>query len=542
MRIALSLLLISLTLQAHAFDEVGLFNENDTPESVENYTPEVAKASECHNVINPKKILLFIDTNSAYRELLRAKKAACNLGLHFETIPGEEISRKTGVALESFYILREQATYYEERCKKNTLSCNSAKLKEIQEKRDAAEKIAQTLGRTYAYYAPGAMNRLFERLNTQSAKVVSMVISGHHNEYGFWSEYLLTSKDYDEVYGVNGRSSPLSLELKEVLHDGGSFGNDFTSFSKGYQSLFSELSTLGLWGCSGVTIQKIKEFKKLFPSIKMIGGFNSSAPSSIRESSQNFLESFLNRSREIYSLHSPSEIKEALLSLRDFTQSFSGAYVSFDDNQQQYFLSVTGPAENRSKATVKYESLGSQLRCIGFLASLPKYIEQIERYDQGIDQIPVDNSNSRLWDIYFKLQINTDCYVETEYYDRYKSSRVGLLRFFDGVKKNFTQTFKRELDAAQNEMRWNFDINDTRMQRLLKSESLSSFIFNRNRAEIIALSNLLKTHQYNFSYPALMKLSVILKRYLIELHPEFTEMLAWHQYNPGSPPPVTDGR
>ena len=472
---------------------------------------------ECSHRVNSKRILFYFDLNSAYREMEIAKRVACELGLRFESYPSLADSRAAGIPYEKWEFARDRLGA----CRESKTCSTSERLKQLETEEADTKKEAETAAGPVAFVPAVEFNKKMVGFAKEGAKIVEMGVSGHHYEYGWWGDFLAGKVVAGALRG-------------DVFHETFLDQDDVTPTTRSYPEVFTELKVLTLWGCSSVTPDKIDFWKMAFPNVKIIIGFNGSAPAAIRSTSLDYLSDSLKRANSMTVEVSPEEIRANIESLESINETFAGVYFKSLSNKE-YLYRVTSPREANG-AGGEFGLFSNPQRCIDFKRRMEYELSYLKELENGSSEIPEDGSDSQLWSVYFNFQMNSDCYRGTPFEKTYPSSRIGLLRFFEsGVKFNFEKVYDLNLKKASLELRAvRKDRRFSPIYQWMKTTSqtvdIGQFIHTQKRAAILKLSgDLMKVAHFLKKKSELRFITLAMQKLLVELHPECTEMLTWHE-------------
>lgn len=247
-------------------------------------------AYECPKPIDASEVILFVYTNPTYKEILTARKAACERGQRLVTVPKMKMSELQTYEdlIESIYLHEEKAIYLEKKrnevLKKldllNTTNANPSKINELKESlnkiylkiqtnADELEKLYDTdiekdtfqNNPNFQPFSQHIYNKLDSLLNDYDVnhiKVVSVILSGHSGDSAF-----------------DGNLGKVTL-------------NDIEILSKKHKSL-ERFESLILLGCNTAGPSETIEIINSFPNLKFVAGFADSSPLSMFKNNLNFI-------------------------------------------------------------------------------------------------------------------------------------------------------------------------------------------------------------------------------------------------------------
>lgn len=382
----------------------------------------------CQNTVDPKRVLLMIDFNSSYREVWAAKQSACEKGMKFVVIPNESVSVTVGRKHEQMKYAYDQYKYLSERCNDEATSsdprCSNGTRDALYKKAEALEEEVAAVARPYEFDPNVELNKKVTELSRQGAKIVSLVLSGHHSGGSFYGE-TLTSNDLDD--------------------------NTFFSVVSRNKDLFDQVHFLGLWGCSGVTQGEVTKWRVGIPSIEVVAGFYDSAPLGIRNSSYEFLGDIVAKARDLSNISSPQTLKAQINAVKHARSTYSSIYVHTAANED--YIYYNKPRDSGEGIQNFFEPLTNEIRCQAFRTQrLPGHLTALKAWNSGAEPIPQDSPTSPLRRVYFDMLQNHDCYPPN--LKEFQPHQIGLLRFFEaGVKQNFLGVFANDIKNSERELR-----------------------------------------------------------------------------------------
>lgn len=252
-------------------------------------------------------------------------------------------------------------------------------------------------------------------------------------------------------------------------HDGnGNFSGDFGGFSdQGLKAVFDQVKPLGdnirslyLWGCYTSTIGSVDfHWKKAFPNVEMIAGFDGRAPLGDKKGSSSYLEDALVKEKQLTQQKDAKSLQKVFKSLKDVNAMYSSVCVGDNIVNNKRAISISQAKELCAKLKTSPEK-----------ASFQCY----KKAEKGCENPPQNTSQSPLRTYYNFLQDHKHCReIPNSEFD--SPDTVISLIFFDQVKKNFARLKKDELKDM-----------DQVMKTLGIPDDLSlSNIEKLNRAEII---------------------------------------------------------
>ncbi len=415
------------------------------PNAAEMLFDPSADPGNCQNSVDPKRILLMIDFNSSYREMWAAKKSACERGMKFVLIPDESVSVSVGRKHEAMKYAYDQYSYLSDRCGEDSTSsdprCSNGTRDALYKKAEELEREVEAAAKPYEFDPNVELNKKVTELSRQGAKIVSLVLSGHHSGGSFYGENL-TSTDLDD--------------------------SSFFSVVSRNKDLFSDVHFLGLWGCSGVTQGEVTKWRVGIPSIEVVAGFYDSAPLGIRNSSYEFLGDIVAKARDLSNISNPQTLKAAINGVKHARSTYSSVYVHTAANEDYIYFNK--PRESGEGIQNFFEPLTNEIRCQAFRTQrLPGHLTALKAWYSGAEPLPQDSQTSPLRRVYFDMLQNHDCYPSN--LKDFQPHQIGLMRFFEsGVKQNFAGVFASEIQASERELQ---ALNPRAIRDRLSSRAIS---------------------------------------------------------------------
>jgi hypothetical protein len=398
-----------------------------------------------------KNYFVFLNLNTSRVEQVHYRAVAQELGYGFLMIPDSKTVNRMAVSYEKFI---------DDHCESQAQSMTRNCKKLDDDLVAAADQYGVDLDRDL----PAALNSIHQ------GKIRALVISGHHSDEGMSGDYLsINTYKHTQI---------IQQILKQKALDRG---------------LFSKIEFFGLWGCDSVSERTVEPYRTALPSLRLIAGYGDIAPSGIREESGRYLGSLLRNQLELIAMGSKEELRRAIARIESVHQIFAAVWVR-TLNAGSFLYRHSSHVPER---VVRYED-----DCNDFLAHRYRYEKQLVReYYSGELSIPHDDAQSNLRAVYYDFTSYSACYLHGELNSKNEMiflspARIGMLRFFVGVKENFIALFHSRYD---------------------------SLIYKSDRKGLIQLVSQLKwgTHED-------LRMSLLIERYLIQLDERCIDFLSWH--------------
>lgn len=361
----------------------------------------------CSNKIDPKKVMLFVDTNTSDLEIATAEKAACQRGERFEVVPKNykayttyikaiEIGRKALHACVEKY-----KDYKAPECEsqRNALNVSRQKQEEFINKQVPLKT---------------QINEEMKALSAEKVKLTSVSISGHDG--------------------------------------GGHFGGEKGSFSRSsMQYLMSEYPELNevesvlLLGCYTGVQKEVSAWKSIFPKIRVIGGYDGSAPLAERPQGHQYIRDILTKEKSLKKISTPKSLNAmAKALLGDLDQLNAAIYLrpSCNEEEGNEFYYASKIDRNFTKFDVE--------KCEKAMADIKNISPLFREYMDGTKEPPTDTANGELRTIYNLVRTNEHCLKGSGMFHGDINGNAALnLLFWHGFKNSFANYYKDDLAEAE---------------------------------------------------------------------------------------------
>jgi hypothetical protein len=385
----------------------------------------------CDQPVNKKKVVLFVDFNGAYQELLAAERAACARGESFEVVPSRQAVMEAGQAYGDYLRADEARIIY---CDTTGIYYDPKRCAIWEERYDKASTQYENIKSKYSYvgsdsYAKSdlaAVKLKIKQLERENRQLTSIVVSGHHGSMGFYG---------DVFHGGLG-----TIELLNLSHD--------------HPKVFENLHSFMAWGCSSVTPFSVSQMKSVLPELKVVAGYINQGPLSIRPKSSQYLEDILTKEAQLRSTQSESDLKAAINGVNRIQETFAGVYVN-NACGNDYFYSIRVKEGDSSHVSTQknFGTLKSQMSCEEFNDNYYYQNLIFQDYFSGAKSIPkTSDSISPLRMNYLFFRDFQHCLASKNLPLSF-SDRVGLLLFFHGVQANFEKVFKDQFRDSDRELK-----------------------------------------------------------------------------------------
>lgn len=500
-------------------------------------------AYTCNKKIDDKKVIFMTAFHGAGVELEGAEKGACERGEKLVTYPDKEYLMRYSAHKKELNMDKLKTEFDKLNREYNNCtikakaydSCDALlkKLDEVELKAQEAEtkmyKWSKDNGPKYS--AQVALENLAKKMQAEKGVITSMVISGHDGG--------------GEYYGDD--------------HDQSISKDDIFKLAGTYPEQLKGMNSVILMGCWSAVPKEVDEWKVNFPSIKVIGGFVGSAPSSDRIASGTFIEDSLKLYPSLQKNRDAKNAEKLIKSIKNIGMINSGVYVDLSktncsevvENKNQYFyispaISEDELADNTTNGEkgfhpfVSIYSSKAQVECKRFSDSMNW--DLIGKYFSG--ELVAEN-NKDLKDAYSKLRNNEHC--GNYHFLRFAPDTVFFLRFFPDLRKNFAKYFKQEIISARkeiDELLSSKDISDAKKETiknninidLLSPENIASMDRSKLSRLLSGIESVLYWGRDAKSTDALKNLKIKLDKHLYRM--ECIDP-TWHEYIDAAklPPP-----
>lgn len=357
----------------------------------------------CSNKVDPNKVILFIDTNFSDLEIKTAEKAACSRGERLAVVP------KNYQAYTNLIQVYEKNQKAYEKCVRSQGNC--AEIAETT--RNSHLKLMDLSGNQ-----PSIKEQIKEQLKElkeNKAKIQNVTISGHDGggSYG----------------GYKGDFS--REELGEVI-------KEFPEIN--------DVQSLMLLGCYTGVQKEILSWKSIFPNVRMIGGYDGSAPLSDKLAGHTYLEDLLTKEKKLIQQSDEKKINNFMASnVRHFNMLSAAVYVNpaceeeNPENEKSFYYSS-------KQRELKFHEFDAS-KCLTMKEELDKMSEVYAKYHYGEVEPPLDPSKGELRDLYDRARSIEHC-VEILEADLDVNNLFNL-RFYSAVKENFARYYKDDLAEVE---------------------------------------------------------------------------------------------
>lgn len=349
--------------------------------------------------VDPSKVILFVDTNESDLEIATAEKAACSRGERVVVVPKnyKDYRKYTEV------ITKTRNDLYE--CEKAKKPCV-----EVYNKMETALVNLDKFRRTQPDLQKAIKQSLAE-IKEKKGKIQSLIISGHNGGGSF---------------GGNK----------------GSFGRQELNYMMEDLKDINEIKSVLLLGCYTGVQKEVMEWKKMFPDVRMIAGYDDSAPLSHRPQGHKFLSELLLKEKGLASQADAKKLQSyAQANLSSLFTLNSGLYLQCVDpkkNETEYYYG--SKKKTKKFSVIDMEACKDQEKIKDLAAKVSKYYN-------GELEVPENTSSGELRQLYNLGRSLEHCFDPDA--PIVNMNNVFNLLFYEGVKKSFAHHYKNDLETVE---------------------------------------------------------------------------------------------
>lgn len=357
-----------------------------------------AKAFSCDQKIDESKVMIFLDTNFSDLEIETAKRAACKRGEKIQIIPKNYKEYTSQIRVIEGKLKKLQA------CKQN---CESLQ----KEYTDAQIELIHRRERE------GDLDILLKKelkeIRNSKAKLSNFIISGHDGGGNF-----------------GGHKGSLSREDIDKIME------DFKDIN--------DVSTLMLLGCYTGVQKEIAQWKGIFPKVKMIAGYDGSAPLSDKPMGHHYLEDLLTKEKNLLKQADEKKLNEYVkANIRGLHSMHSAVYLETqcNENEENPEAFYYGSLSSKRFSTFNLK------QCMSKAAEIKDIEKRFQKFDLGEVEPPKNPSDPVIKTLYDKARSLEHCIEEMESTANVNS--IFNLRFYEAVKENFATFYKNEIGIVE---------------------------------------------------------------------------------------------
>lgn len=370
----------------------------------------------CPNKINPKKVMLFVDTNLGDMEIAAAQKAACKRGERLEVIPKnwKEYTKHQAPVVAALAVYRA----CEDKNKNSDQPFGARKTDSpceplFEKYREANKKMSAFRGSQAQIY--DQVKTRLEELKKENVKLTNVSLSGHDGGGHFGGDKGdISRRDIDK----------LMKEFPEL----------------------NAVESLLLLGCYTGVQSEVSAWKGTFPNVKLIGGYDGSAPLSHRIQGHNYITNILNKEKALLALKNKSNIDQDIKRLINNLGELNAAvYVDLackEEDDEFYYA---------SKLDRKFNKLNIS-ECEKSRAEMEKIRPYYNQLYSGEVEPPTVTSSGESRNLYDKVRTHDHCSDNNGMLfgsSEMNSNGAFNLLFWHGVKQNFGNFYDPEMKEVE---------------------------------------------------------------------------------------------
>lgn len=353
----------------------------------------------CNKKVDPNKVMLFVDTNDSGLEIATSEKAACQRGERLVVVP------KNYKEYEKYITASENARKKYESCQKTNAPCADEQ-KKYSEARTAHTEFSYRQ-KNISVQTKEAM----EEIKNAGGKLQNVTISGHDGGGHFGG------------------------------HKGGFSRYDFARIIKDFPEI-NDVKSLLLLGCYTGVPKEVIEWKHIFPEIKIIAGYDGSAPLSDKPAGHQYITDILLKEKQLLQNADQKKLQSyAKQAIQGLSMMNAAMYLECNDgtNEAEFYYGSQKEGKNFRPFDIK--------ECEGKRNEIEQLNATIQKYQSGELEPPKDTANGELRQIYNQARRIEHCgeIVGT----KLNLNAVFNLLFYEGVKKNYTNFYKDDLAEVE---------------------------------------------------------------------------------------------
>ena len=367
-------------------------------------------ADVCAQKVDPRKVMIFIDLNANIEEVRAAERAACARGEKIDVIPADfEERHQIKLDLAQFDKKRSRACgdnfltpSKSEECKTAQKNLNDEATMLDQKNADVGLLLTQELS----------------KIKSAGGTLPAFILSGHDGGGHF--------------YGMSGSTDQRTID--QIFAD--------------FPELKNSVQSVGLLGCyTAVPIQVLK-WKGVFPSTKLLIGYEGSGPLGDKPAGQTYVEDLLKQEKQITGAANDKIMEAKLLnSVRGIQMVNSAVYIEStqckpDGTKKEYYYN-SSEKDLKAKTGKKFGPFAVD-DCEKARDALNDQMNVYNKYYYGSTEIPSDSSSGPLRDVYTFMRQNEQCFDSKYGRTAPTGDEILYLLFFNSVKRNFARVFANE--------------------------------------------------------------------------------------------------
>ncbi|MFY7993938.1 MAG: hypothetical protein ACOVP4_11640 [Bacteriovoracaceae bacterium] len=365
--------------------------------------------AQCANKIDNSKVMLFVDSNESGPEILTAQKAACQRGQKLVVIP------QNYKDYEVYRLKQEKLMAASLTCsQKNPNNFESACKSHMDALHDSFTEV-QNFKQKQKSYDTQIIEEM-DKLKKINGTLESFTISGHDGGGQFGGSN-------------SGKQNYSKQQVAEIM--------------RSYPEV-NKVKSLMLLGCYTGVQQEMFDWQTIFPDVRLIGGYDGSAPLSIRPQGHDYLYDLLTKEKTLTTI---ADEKKLELMVKGNIKSI---------NQLNAAILLKPQCENiHAEKSYYYSKQGNEKvfrpinidECLAVKNELLLLKQRLDKYDSGEIEPPLDTVEGELRQIYNQSRTHEHCAEMIG--PILDSNKVFGLLFYDGEKKNFAHYFDEQMREAE---------------------------------------------------------------------------------------------
>jgi len=359
------------------------------------------KSWACTQKVDESKVMLFVDTNFSDLEIETAKRAACLRGEKLVVVP-------------------------------KTYKQYTAQIRQIETKLNAVKRCRQNCDAVSKEYADAQMELLKKREEEGSLKeLIKKELEDTRKSNAKVTNFLLSGHDGGGNFG--GYKGSVSREdISDIM-------NEFADIN--------DVSTLMLLGCYTGVQKEIVNWKGIFPKVRMIGGYDGSAPLSDKPMGHHYLEDLLTKEKSLLQQADEKQLNQYVkANIRGLHSMHSAVYLEpscseEEESNAMYYGSLT----NKKFSSFDLNQCMSKAKVINSVKT------QYMKFDSGEVEPPKSPSDPAIKTVYDQARSLEHCFEQLDVPVNVNS--LFNLRFYEAVKENFATFYKSELEIAESALK-----------------------------------------------------------------------------------------
>lgn len=254
-------------------------------------------------------------------------------------------------------------------------------------------------------------------------------------------------KELNDIKNNKGKLTNLILSG----HDGGGTFGGHKGFLNKFQlddilkeyTDINDVSTLMLLGCYTGVQKEISFWKSVFPKVKMIAGYDGSAPLSDKPMGHHYLEDLLTKEKSLLKQADEKQLNQYVsANIRGLHSMYTAVYVEScteedADGQGMYYGSLS---TNRRFKEFKLDE------CVTKKAQIKSIDERFSKFDSGEIEPPKNPSDPAIKRLYDEARSLEHCIDQLN--SQTSVNSIFNIRFYGDVKENFAKYYDNEIKKA----------------------------------------------------------------------------------------------